>query len=415
MEESRADNLARSLEVLLREKDVWYIKLFNSKTPAFLVSCSLLAISVLIYVSLTFLSISCSSHCEKTEDSTTESIGISLSTRTLEFVTNDYELNRQYTQEQVQEKLKGFEDKYADRRATIIGKRESLVLTANDVLNERLGGIYLSDFSGQLKVLDTTNTREIQYEFDVIKFNEALSKLNKEIGHKLSKEKYEGSSRHEDFQMLVNLAGGQADLEQAFVKEVNSLLASSQPYMSFRWLGEMHWVLQLVFWTWHGVLVNNIVWLIRQTNGLNREGERRYSAKTYLTLFPRMLIAPIVSFIFLAMVMGGIASFALNNLENLPSFIVAAFFLGFMTESITAKLRELFNKLLESVEYKTPPKFNRSELVRAPTFKPVPNTSLAALEANMRGLTNTELGNVALSASVTEVLSSANGNKAGAR
>jgi hypothetical protein len=103
------------------------------------------------------------------------------------------------------------------------------------------------------------------------------------------------------------------------------------------------------------------------------------------------MIAPFISIIFLAMISSGMASFDISNLNNLPAFLVAAFFLGFMSESITLRIRQFFNKLLDSIETNKQPKLTLADIEPTPSFKPIANTSLASLETNMRALVNNDM------------------------
>ena len=104
-----------------------------------------------------------------------------------------------------------------------------------------------------------------------------------------------------------------------------------------------------------------------------------------------MLTQPFISIIFLAMISSGMASFDISNLNNLPASLVAAFFLGFMSESITLRIRQFFNKLLDSIETNKQPKLALADIEPTPSFKPIANTSLASLETNMLALVNNDM------------------------
>ena len=187
---------------------------------------------------------------------------------------------------------------------------------------------------------------------------------------------------------LVSL---QYEREQRYLQDTAEYIKSFKSHMSFSWLGNLNWITQLVFWTWFGVLINNIVWLIRSTKNAADKDDLPFTPATYITLFSRIVIAPFISIIFLAMVSSGMASFDISNLNNLPAFLVAAFFLGFMSEAVTLRIRQFFNKLVDSIAYHKQPVLTLADIKPVPSYVPMNNSSLSNLEANMRGVVKNEL------------------------
>jgi len=265
---------------------------------------------------------------------------------------------------------------------------------SHEVLTNRLGMYFLPDIAGAMNLI--VNNQELdtaQQLYPAESFFRLLdeAQANNRLPPLTEVTLFNEASGQQAFQTMFALVKLQHSREQQYIAQVEKYVSSMDAYMSFEWLNRLPWIVQLIFWTWFGVLINNIVWLIRLTKNRQEEDDLAFSSQVYVMLFPRLAIAPFISIIFLAMISSGIASFDISNLNNLPAFLVAAFFLGFMSESITLRIRQFFNKLLDSIETQKQTKLTLANIEPTPSFKPIANISLSSLETNMRGLVNNEV------------------------
>jgi hypothetical protein len=114
-----------------------------------------------------------------------------------------------------------------------------------------------------------------------------------------------------------------------------------QPYLPFDWLyhEKWHWVVEVFFWCLAGVLANTFIVLI----GVSRSGQ--YEVKEFLLLLPKAALAPILAIVVTAWWASGFSESKVNFL-NLPYFLVFSFLLGFVTESLYSKIKELGNLIV---------------------------------------------------------------------
>ncbi|HVS52881.1 MAG TPA: hypothetical protein VHD62_11055 [Opitutaceae bacterium] len=118
----------------------------------------------------------------------------------------------------------------------------------------------------------------------------------------------------------------------AFKADVSRLESA----LSFCWLwvDGCGWIGEVVFWSLFGVLANAIIALITKS----RAGQ--YSADEFVLVFPKILLAPLLALVVIAIWATGLSEAQVGYL-NLPMFLVFAFCLGFATEQLYTLLRDL--------------------------------------------------------------------------
>jgi hypothetical protein len=100
------------------------------------------------------------------------------------------------------------------------------------------------------------------------------------------------------------------------------------------WVDGCGWIAEVVFWSLFGVLANTIIALITRS----RAGQ--YSADEFVLVFPKILLAPLLAVVVIAIWATGLSEAQVGYL-NLPMFLVFAFCLGFATEQVYTLLRDL--------------------------------------------------------------------------
>ncbi|MDP2136738.1 MAG: hypothetical protein Q8J74_02685, partial [Candidatus Didemnitutus sp.] len=105
---------------------------------------------------------------------------------------------------------------------------------------------------------------------------------------------------------------------------------------SFDWLKieDAQWVWEVVAWTVFGFLANTLISLFKHCR------ERTYSADEFLLIFPKLVLAPLLSVVVVALWSSGISTAPINYL-NLPVFLVFAFSLGFCTEQLYVAVKDI--------------------------------------------------------------------------
>ncbi|TWX64302.1 hypothetical protein ESZ36_20215 [Colwellia demingiae] len=121
-----------------------------------------------------------------------------------------------------------------------------------------------------------------------------------------------------------------------------------QPQLSFMWLYHSGngWIAELIFWALFGLYSCTLVNINKRIRLSN------YEAKEFVLLFPRMLLAPTLSIVVIALLSSGYAD-QQSNLNNFPYFLMLAFFLGFNSESLTGIIRDTSNKILRPISLST--------------------------------------------------------------
>ena len=143
---------------------------------------------------------------------------------------------------------------------------------------------------------------------------------------------------------LETLRTLQADSKMRLSQRAKNL----QPQLSFMWLYHSGngWIAELIFWALFGLYSCTLVNINKRIRLLN------YEAKEFVLLFPRMLLAPTLSIVVIALLSSGYAD-QQNNLNNFPYFLMLAFFLGFNSESLTGIIRDTSNKILRPISLST--------------------------------------------------------------
>jgi hypothetical protein len=372
----------------------WHMRLFKSSVSALFFTMLLLVGFTTLYLSISYSGdkATCYEECQK--ELSFFQKGIIVDEQTLNIELLEYELNKLITPEEVIKTRAVLEKKFSTIKKSLLQGRLATAKVSEQVLSQRLGKHFLPDIAGAMSLItknpDLDAVQQLYPAGSIFRLLDDVVADNKipQLTNKAFLREQTGAEAFQEMYALVKL---QYEREQQYMARVKRYIDSMDAYMSFEWLSRLPWVVQLVFWTWFGVLINNIVWLIRLTKSRKEESDLAYTPDVYIMLFPRLLIAPFISIIFLAMISSGMASFDISNLNNLPAFLVAAFFLGFMSESITLKIRQFFNKLLDSVETHKQSTLSLADIEPTPSFKPIANTSLSHLETNMRGLVNNEV------------------------
>lgn len=391
---SSAELLNRLTREYITSKLPWYKRKFTSPIAAQFFSLTLLIFFAVIYLTASYVN-----HTEPRGDNfqQTASIfqqGIVIDKQTLNVELLEYELNKVITPVEVDKTRMVLAKKFSAVKESLLQGRLTVAKVSDEVLTDRLGKKYLPQIAGAMSLIVENHSLESAQQLYPAKMFYPL--LNETIVNRIlpaltEKTLLNEQSGKEKFQEMFALVKLQHEREQHYLAQVEEYVNSMQAYMSFEWLNRLPWIVQLIFWTWFGVLINNIVWLIRLTKSRKEEDDLAFTSEVYVMLLPRLAIAPFISVIFLAMISSGIASFDISNLNNLPAFLVAAFFLGFMSESITLRIRQFFNKLLDSIETQKQPELTLAHIEPTPSFKPIANNSLSSLEINMRGLVNNDV------------------------
>jgi len=392
--DSSAELLNRLTREYMASKSPWYKRRFTSPIAA-----QFFSLTLLIFFAVIYLIASYANQTEPRGDNfqQTASIfqqGIVINKLTLNVELLEYELNKVITPEEVDNTRKVLAKKFSAVKESLLQGRLAVAKVSDEVLTDRLGKKYLPEIAGAMSlIVENPSLESAQQLYPAEMFYSLLKEtiINKSLPPLTEQSLLNTQSGKEKFQEMFALVKLQYEREQHYLAQVEKYVNSMQVYMSFEWLNRLPWIVQLIFWTWFGVLINNIVWLIRLTKSRKEEDDLAFTSEVYLMLLPRLAIAPFISVIFLAMISSGIASFDISNLNNLPAFLVAAFFLGFMSESITLRIRQFFNKLIDSIETQQQPKLTLANIEPTPSFKPIVNISLSSLETNMRGLVNNDV------------------------
>ncbi|MEM9381037.1 MAG: hypothetical protein AAGB93_13885 [Planctomycetota bacterium] len=133
-------------------------------------------------------------------------------------------------------------------------------------------------------------------------------------------------------------------LEDQQRTRMKAQVGALDPPLTFRWLyhRQSGWIFEVAFWTIVGLLCNTMIALISasKTGG--------YRPELFLLLFPKLAIAPVLSIVIVALFSSGNGQYEISVL-NLPMFLVLAFILGFASEGLYDKIRDISNVILPSV------------------------------------------------------------------
>jgi hypothetical protein len=128
------------------------------------------------------------------------------------------------------------------------------------------------------------------------------------------------------------------DWESSWREQLQTEVDALRPQLSFDWLfiEEWHWVLEVVAWCLFGVLANTFIALIQATRS------EKFDVREFLLVIPKATLAPVLAIVVIAWWATGYSQSQINFL-NLPYFLVFSFFLGFVTETLYTKIKELGN------------------------------------------------------------------------
>jgi hypothetical protein len=140
---------------------------------------------------------------------------------------------------------------------------------------------------------------------------------------------------------FIDRLGAQAESEIALRSRLLAEIAGLKSNLSFDWffIDGWKWIIEVCFWCTFGVLANTFIALIYAA----REG--RYDPSEFLLLIPKATLAPVLAFVIIAWWATGLSESKITFV-NLPYFLVLSFALGFVTESLYVKIKELGNLIV---------------------------------------------------------------------
>jgi hypothetical protein len=140
---------------------------------------------------------------------------------------------------------------------------------------------------------------------------------------------------------FVRRLDAQAKHEARLRARLLAEIAGLKSNLSFDWffIDGWKWIIEVCFWCTFGVLANTFIALIFAA----REG--RYDAKEFLLVIPKATLAPVLAFVIIAWWATGLSESKITFV-NLPYFLVLSFALGFVTESLYVKIKELGNLIV---------------------------------------------------------------------
>ena len=146
------------------------------------------------------------------------------------------------------------------------------------------------------------------------------------------------------------------DLENAAIHRALSQAENLDEQLSFEWLYSPSggWVFHLLVWSWFGVFAHTLVALsasVRAKYGATTktrfgetayEGGELYSPQIFLLIFPRLVMAPLIAIVVLALAVTELTGISVT-VSNLPMFLIFSFITGFASERFTGVIREVVN------------------------------------------------------------------------
>jgi hypothetical protein len=236
-------------------------------------------------------------------------------------------LDRFFSADKIAELRRVVEERADVARAEALQQRRSLLLRAGELLDR----IFRAD-SGRDSVTPPVRAAGLAKATDKEILQYVLPDLSQWI--KAQRVRVGDSQRGELDQFDVDLAAQNAR-EVDDRKRLQDSVQGLEPQLPFLWLYHQDhgWVFEITMWAWFGVLANTMVGLIASS----RKGD--YDGGQFILVFPKFLLAPVISVVATALVSAGITESQIN-LGNLPLFLAFAFFLGFLTESVYMMLRD---------------------------------------------------------------------------
>lgn len=251
---------------------------------------------------------------------------------------NDNALFRFYDDVKIDAYKQSFEAKNNDlkkhflkQRAMLMKKVTAIVLRL-DIANNL---VYMPDLDGSdlASVLTSVDIDSLRTELEAVADNTDFKSFSG--GQQLLRE----------LKHAIELLGSLSEQELDARKEMMiSAHEELRPQLSFLWLyhpGSM-WIVELVFWSWFGLFSCSLVNL----NKVCRE--RRYTASEFSLMFPRIILAPVLGMVVVALISSGYAMQD-QKLNNFPYLLMLFFFLGFTSENVNLIIRDVANKLFRPV------------------------------------------------------------------
>ncbi|UAA37550.1 hypothetical protein KIH87_12600 [Paraneptunicella aestuarii] len=251
---------------------------------------------------------------------------------------NDNALFRFYDDVKINAYKQSFEAKNNDLKKHFLKQRAMLMKKVTAIVqrvNVANNLVYMPDLDGSdlASVLTSVDIDSLRTELEAVADNTDFKSIPD--GQQLSKE----------LKHAIGLLGSLSEQELKARKEMMiSAHEELRPQLSFLWLyhpGSM-WIVELVFWSWFGLFSCSLVNL----NKVCRE--RRYTASEFSLMFPRIILAPVLGMVVVALISSGYAMQD-QKLNNFPYLLMLFFFLGFTSENVNLIIRDMANKLFRPV------------------------------------------------------------------
>ncbi len=126
--------------------------------------------------------------------------------------------------------------------------------------------------------------------------------------------------------------------EERIREQLRAESAALKPPLPFGWLFTegAWWTIEVLVWSFLGVLANSIIGLILACR------RSAYAPSEFVLVIPKIFLAPLLAFVIIAFWSTGFSESKITYL-SLPYFLVMSFLLGFVTEGLYEKLRDLAN------------------------------------------------------------------------
>jgi hypothetical protein len=124
-------------------------------------------------------------------------------------------------------------------------------------------------------------------------------------------------------------------------EQMQALIGAYEPPLYFDWLWHegAGWVFEVTMWSLIGVIANTLIGLI------TAKKDETYRINHFLLTIPKFVLAPVLSIVVVALWSSGFSESSISIL-NLPYFLVLSFLLGFGTETLYERIRDLVKAIL---------------------------------------------------------------------
>lgn len=256
---------------------------------------------------------------------------------------NDAVLYRFYETQKANEFKQHLTEKNKDLRELFIKKRIALVKQIEQVVTT----VYPQERPIYIPTLDSPDLTFTVQRINLNVLADELAKLKPDFVTHAQANGNAGQKNNvaESYDYIVRQLKDLAAQEFEARKElIGSAEQDLQPQLSFLWLYHpgFNWILELVFWSWFGLFSCALVNLNKRCR------ENEYSAGEYCLLFPRIILAPVLGLVVVALISSGYAVQD-QNLDNFPYLLMLFFFLGFASENVNLMIRDVANKIFRPV------------------------------------------------------------------